>query len=166
MRAVLSSLALIAVVGCGADPPVATTLTVTPKEALLVSLGETVLLTVQIGDQYGDPMVGEAVTWASDRSGIATVSGGTVTAVANGTAVVTATVGQLTGTATVAVAQRARTVFVTPDRVLLGPPGEEAQMTFEALDSRGNVIEQPSATWTSADPAVATVSDGGLVTSV
>ncbi len=166
MRSVLSSLALMAVVGCGTDPPVATTLDVTPEEALLVSLGETVLLTAEIEDQYGDPMVGEAVTWASDRSGIATVSGGTVTAVANGTASVTATVGQLTGTATVTVAQRAHTVFVTPDRVLLGPPGEEAQMTVQALDARGSVIDRPSVTWTTADPAVATVTDGGLVTSV
>ena len=39
-------------------------------------------------------------------------------------------------------------------------------MTFEALDARGNVVDRPSATWTTADPAVATVSDGGLVTSV
>ena len=166
MRSVLSSLALMAVVGCGADPPVATTLTVTPEEALLVSLGETVLLAADIEDQYGDPMEGEEVTWASSRSGTATVSDGTVTAVANGTASITATLGQLTGTATVTVAQRAHAVSVTPASVLLGPPGEEAQMTFEALDARGNVVDRPSATWTTADPAVATVSDDGLVTSV
>ncbi len=166
MRTTLTPLALAAVVGCGTDPPVATTLTVTPEEALLVSLGETVLLTVEIEDQYGDPIVGEAVTWASSRSGTATVSDGTVTAVGNGTASVTATVDQLTGTATVTVAQRPHTVSVTPASVLLGPPGEEAQMAFEAQDARGNVIDRPSATWTTADPAVATVSDGGLVTSV
>ena len=124
------------------------------------------ILTVEIEDQYGDPMEGEEVTWASSRSGTATVSDGTVTAVANGTASVTATLGQLTGTATVTVEQRAHTVSVTPASVLLGPPGEEAQMTFEALDARGNVIDQPSATWATADPAVATVSDAGLVTSV
>ena len=166
MRTILTPLVLMAVVGCGTDPPVATTLTVTPEEALLVSLGETVILTVEIEDQYGDPMKEEEVTWASSRSGTATVSDGTVTAVTNGTASVTATFGQLTGTATVTVAQRAHTVSMTPASVLLGPPGEEAQMALEALDARGNAIDQPSATWTTADPAVATVSGGGLVTSV
>ena len=148
------------------DPPVATTLTVTPEKALLVSLGETVLLTVEIEDQYGDPMEGEEVTWASTGEQVATVSDGTVTAVANGTASVTATLGQLTGTATVTVAQRANTVSVNPDSVLLGAPGDDAQMAIEALDARGNVIERAAATWTISDPAVATVSDGGLVTSV
>ena len=148
------------------DPPVATTLTVTPEKALLVSLGETVLLTVETEDQYGDPMEGEEVTWASTGEQVATVSDGTVTAVANGTASVTATLGQLTGTATVTVAQRANTVSVNPDSVLLGAPGDDAQMAIEALDARGNVIERAAATWTISDPAVATVSDGGLVTSV
>ena len=148
------------------DPPVATTLTVTPEEALLVSLGETVLLTAEIEDQYGDPMEGEVVTWASNNGQFATVSDGTVTAVADGTASITATLGTLAGTATVTVDQRAHTLSVIPDRVLLGAPGDDAQMAIEALDAKGNVIERPAATWTMADPAVATVSDDGLVTSV
>ena len=167
MRNILSSLTLVATIGCGGmDPPVATTLTVNPEEALLVSVGETVLLTAEIEDQYGDPMEGEEVTWASNNEQFATVSDGTVTAVADGTASITATLGTLAGTATVTIDQRAHTLSVIPDSVLLGAAGDDAQMSIEALDARGNVIERPAATWTIADPAVATVSDDGLVTSV
>ena len=148
------------------DPPVATTLMVTPDQALLVSVGQTVLLTAEIEDQYGDPMEGEEVTWASNNGQFATVSDGTVTAVADGKASITATLGTLAGTATVTVDQRAHTLSVVPDSVLLGEPGDDVQMSIEALDERGNVIERPAATWTIADPAVATVSEDGLVTSV
>ena len=46
---------------------------------------------------------GETVTWTSDDTSVATVSSGTVTAVAAGTATITATVGTTTATCTVTV---------------------------------------------------------------
>ena len=95
------------------DPPRPTTVAVTPATAQLGALGATVQLTAEVRDQNGQPMAGAAVTWASDATAVATVSGsGLVTAAGNGTATITATAGSASGTATVTVAEN-------PDRAAL-----------------------------------------------
>ena len=61
-------------------------------------------LTATVLDQNGAVMAGAAVTWVSSSSSVASVSStGLVTAVADGTATVTATTGSASGTASVTV---------------------------------------------------------------
>ena len=68
--------------------------------------------------------------------------------------------------AMVTVDQKADSVAVVPDEVVLGPPGSEVQLTLEVYDAGGSPIEDPPVTWSSGDEAVATVSATGVVTAV
>jgi len=151
---------------CGEDPLVPTMITITPEESNLVSLGETVVLTAMVEDQYGDPMTEETVTWTSSSEEVATISNGTVTAISNGSATITASVGMLESTAMVTVDQVAVSVTVMPEEVRLAAPGDEVQLTLLVRDSGGALIENPDVTWSVANEVVATVSNEGLVTAV
>ena len=98
-----------------ADPPGATTLTLTPATAGLTALGATVQLAAEVRDQNGNAMSGATVTWSSGASAVATVNAvGLVTAAGNGTVTVTATSGAASGTATVTVAPEVSVVSVSP----------------------------------------------------
>lgn len=77
--------------------------TVTPGSSQLLVNG-TQQLAAAPKDAQGNPLTGRAVTWSSSNTGVATVSGaGLVTAVAQGSAVITATSETIAGTATVEV---------------------------------------------------------------
>ena len=88
-------------------PSAPTTIAISPATATLVSLGETVRLIATVRDQHGQSMTGITVIWASTDASVARVAGdGTVTAAANGTATVTATVGGISAGADITVEQR------------------------------------------------------------
>ena len=149
------------------DPPVATTVTVSPASAMLSALGETVQLTATVLDQRGQAMSGVTVTWASSDGAVASVgANGVVTAVTNGSASVTATVGNASGSATVTVSQQAANVSVSPDAVTLSSVGDTVRMSAEAFDSRGNAIADAGFLWSTDDGTVASVDASGLVTAV
>ncbi len=83
-----------------------------PATAELAALGATVQLTAQVLDQNGQVMAGATVTWASSATGVATVSAsGLVQGAGEGTATITATSGDVSGTSEI-------TVF-DPDRAAL-----------------------------------------------
>ncbi len=84
--------------------PVPTTVTLSKTTVSLDAFGATDQLTATVKDQSGNTM-STAVSWSSSDAGVATVTGGLVTAVANGQAQVTATAGSANGSATVTVAQ-------------------------------------------------------------
>ena len=88
-----------------ADPPRPTTVTVEPASAKLTSLGETVVFRATITDQYGAAFPGTVAWSSSDESVFKVDAGGTVTAVTNGAATVTAAFQSLSGAAAVEVAQ-------------------------------------------------------------
>ena len=97
-----------------APAPVAT-VTVSPATAS-PAVGQTQQLTATLRDAAGAVLTGRAVTWTTSAAGVATVSGsGLVTAIAVGTATITATSEGRTGTAAVTVmapsAQTVDTVF-------------------------------------------------------
>jgi uncharacterized protein YjdB len=87
-----------------------------------------------------------------------------VTTAKAGSATITASVGSLTGTATITVNPGAvATVTVTaPSRNL--KPGNTMQLTAAALDNKGNTIPNQSFIWFSSNTGVATVSATGVVT--
>ena len=107
-----SALGLLAAIGCtscsssgGSDGPTPTpaSITVTPNVGTL-ALGGTLGLAAIVRDTDGNPVAGQSVTWTSNNTAVATVSGqGSVTALAAGNALVIATAGALSDTATITV---------------------------------------------------------------
>ena len=146
---------------------VPTAVVVMPESVTLAAVGEMAQFTAEVQDANGNAVAGAEVSWASGDEAVATVdAGGLVTAVANGTATITATSGSLSGSGTVTVEQEAAAVTVAPDAVHLVVAGETAQLVAEVTDANGNMIDGASVSWASADEAVATVDANGLVTAV
>ena len=105
-------------VTCGRDNPtqsqtaVLARVVVTPETADLESTGQSVSLSARALDDDGQTVSLVTVTWRSSDTTIASVSGnGVVTAVGVGSAVITAMVGQKTGSAQVTVSDPVRSVL-------------------------------------------------------
>ncbi len=95
---------LVNLAGCGGatDPPVATTVTLSPTVLSFLSFGDTRQLTATVLDHNGAIISDPFVTWESSSSSVASVSStGLVTAVNNGIVTITATSGSASGTASV-----------------------------------------------------------------
>ncbi|MDE0475390.1 MAG: Ig-like domain-containing protein [Gammaproteobacteria bacterium] len=147
------------------EPPVATTVSISPAAVDFSSFGETLQLTATVVDQNSQTMAGAPVSWTVSDNSVATAStGGLVTAVANGSATVTATSGSAAGTASVTVAQRAARVDVSPASVEFLSLGDSVQLTAAPVDANDNAVEGATVAWSSGDDAVATVDSSGLVT--
>ena len=148
------------------DPPRPTTITVSPATTELTALGATGQFSAEVRDQNGQAMAGATVTWASSAAAVATVNAsGLVTAVANGTASITATAGSASGSATVTVAQEVSAVAVTPDTATV-LEGDTLRLAATATDANGQVVTGVEFAWASGDTAVAVVDASGLVTGV
>ncbi|MBK7537264.1 MAG: Ig-like domain-containing protein [Myxococcales bacterium] len=113
-----------------------------------------------------------AVVWSSSNEAGATVSNtdgtrGVVTALAQSTVTITATLGAISGTATVNVlAPTIVSIAVAPATAAIDA-GATQQFTATATLSDASTADVTnSATWTSSDTAVATVAAGGLATGV
>ena len=147
--------------------PEPTTITVSPATAELVALDATVQMSAEVKDQNGWVMAGATVTWASSATAVATVdASGLVTAVANGTATITATAGQASGTATVTVAQAVSSVTAVPAEANFAALGDTLRLTAEAFDANGHTVAGAEFSWETNDDAVATVDATGLATAV
>ncbi|MCY4157030.1 MAG: Ig-like domain-containing protein [Gammaproteobacteria bacterium] len=82
----------------------AATVEVSPSTVRFQAVGDTLQLTVEVKDGNGNAMAGAAITWSSNAAGVATVdANGLVTAQGPGTAVVTATTGELSDSTSVIV---------------------------------------------------------------
>ena len=175
LSAVLAVVALAK--GCGdGDSPTApptpeparpTTVTVSPATDELTALGATVQLTAEVRDQNARVMAGATVTWTSSANSVATVNAsGLVTAAGNGTATITASAGEASGSAVVTVMQSVASVVVSPSTAELTALGETVQLTAEAFDENGHAVAGAEFLWESSDIAVATVNALGLVRGV
>ncbi|MCY3612448.1 MAG: Ig-like domain-containing protein, partial [Gemmatimonadetes bacterium] len=96
------------------DPPVPTTIAISPVSAAFHSIGDSVRMIATVSDQYGQAMANVAVAWSSSDTAVANVTEGLVTAVGNGSATVTATAGTATASAEVAVDQLVAELDVSP----------------------------------------------------
>ncbi len=147
-------------------PVPATGITLDVEEITLIAAGETVALTATV--EPSDVTDG-SVTWTSSDEGVAIVSSeGVVTAVANGTAIITATTNdgtELSATCTVTVNIPVPATGITLDveEITLAAAGETVVLTatVEPTD-----VTDGSVTWTSSDESVAIVSSEGVVTAV
>lgn len=101
----------------------------------------------------------DGVTWASSDASVASVNSGTVTAVKEGTATITASAGGKSATCTVTVSTKVVAVTsIALDKTSLSMQVGETE-TITATVSPDNATDK-SVTWGSSDVSVATVFDG------
>src|SRR5712675_1819626 len=112
-------------------------------------------------DANGAPLTGRPITWYTSSASIASVTdSGVISAMAPGTAVVSAVSEGISGQATMAVTPPAPTpvatvsVAVNPAAVLVG---QTAGATATVADSVGNVLSGRVVTWGSSNATVASV---------
>ena len=141
---------------------------VTPAEAALAP-GDTVTLDAQAEDANGSPIDDAVFAWSSSDTAVATVdTTGLVHAVDEGSATITATSGNESGSAAVTVVREVAVVsvvVVTPAEARLAP-GDTVTFTARAEDANGSPIDDAVFAWSSSDTAVATVDTTGLVHAV
>jgi uncharacterized protein YjdB len=148
--------------------PVAS-LTISPASPAIL-VGGSMQLTATAYDSVGRILTGRAVTWASGRTSVATVSTmGLVTGVAAGSAQVMATSEGRSSTAVITVTAippaPVATVSVSPSTPSM-QAGATVQLTATARDAAGQVLTGRVVTWASGNTPVATVTATGLVTGV
>jgi uncharacterized protein YjdB len=132
-----------------------------------VLVGGTTALTATVKDVNGTVVTDSAVVWTSNNVAVATVSAtGVVTGQALGVVTISATSGGKFGSATVNVAPvPVSSVAVSPSTATLVPT---QVLTLDAVvrDANNTVVTDRVVTWTSSNPAVATVSANGTVTAI
>ena len=126
------------------------------KNTLALFPGESDALTATVAPENATD---KTVTWSSDNEKVATVNGGTVTAVAPGTATITATTtdGGFTATCAVTVNPVPVTGVTLNQNTLALFTGESATLT--ATVAPENATDK-TVTWTSDNEKVAAVADG------
>jgi len=131
-----------------------------------VRVGSQIPLQALVQDPGGRTIPGTDVFWSVQNPGIATVStAGVVTGVALGSTQVAASVNGKSGIATITVSPAAvATVTVTPSPLPMSV-GQTTPLAATVKDQNGTVVTNRVVTWTSSNPAVATVA-GGVVTGV
>ena len=145
------------------DPPVPTTISVTPESAVFTALGDTVRFSAQVRDQNGQVLGGVSVTWSSSDTSVAAISAsGLARAVGNGTATIMAAAGSASGSAGIEVRQDLVRVVVSPATIDL-EVGDTVRLMAEAQDANGNPADATGFVWTSGNEYVATVDSTGLV---
>ncbi|MXY98360.1 MAG: hypothetical protein F4Z29_11590 [Gemmatimonadetes bacterium] len=147
--------------------PVPTRIEITPSFARLNAIGQTVQLAARVLDQNGSAVAGASVTWKSGAPDVATITDqGLVTAVDNGSAVITAQSGSLSATLNVTVSQTPGRIVIEPSMAELKTIGETVQLTATVQDRNQHPVAGAEVAWRSGDAEVASVSDQGLVTAV
>ena len=138
--------------------------TVSPATSLLPAVGDTVRLAATAADANGHAVPGAAFTWGSSDEAVATVdTSGLVRAAGDGTATITATSGEASGSGSVTVARQVSEVTVSPATSLLSAVGDTVRLAATATDANGHAVPGAAFTWGSSDDAVATVDTSGLV---
>jgi hypothetical protein len=142
--------------------------TLTHDAATLVP-AQTLQLGATTRDQAGNVLTGRTIAWTTSLPGIATVTtSGLVTGVAPGTATITATSEGRSGVATIIVQEpvvQVATVTLSRDTATL-VPAQTLQLSATTRDLAGNVLTGRNVAWSSATPAVASVSVDGLVSAI
>jgi len=148
------------------DPPAVATVAVTPQSSALL-VDDTIRLSAEARDSNGQPLADRTISWSSSEPDIASVDeAGTVVAMSTGQTAIGATSEGITGTALVTVAYApVATVLIAPSDTAL-EAGAFLKFSAELRDARGRTLEDRDIIWTSTNPAVAAVSQMGLLQAV
>ena len=132
-------------------------LQVSPSAPALV-VGDSVNLSVQALDAFGNVLTGRAISYSSSAPGIATVSAsGTIIAVAPGTSTITATSSGVAKSVVATVtAPAVAAVSVTLAQPTLSS-GQSTTATATIISVKGTPLTPCSVAWSSNDPTIATV---------
>ena len=146
-------------------PPVVVAVTGITLDRTSVSLTEGQQVTLTATVEPADA-TDKTVTWTTSNSGVATVDqNGTVTAVAEGTATITAAAGDKSATCAVTVQKNVVAVTgITLDRSSVSLT-EGQQVTLTATVEPADATDK-TVTWTTSNSGVATVDQNGTVTAV
>jgi uncharacterized protein YjdB len=152
---------------------VVASVTVSPTGVTLAA-SETRQLTAVVKNAAGKVLVGVPITWATDHSDIVSVSPSGVAAAGAtaGTAHITATAGTVTSSS-LSITSAGGTVPRTPTSISLPAValalvvGDTRTLVATVLDGFGLAVPGVVATsFTSSDPSIATVTNGGIVTAI
>jgi uncharacterized protein YjdB len=151
----------------GDTTPTLSSITVTPTSATLVAGGTTTLtVTAHLSDGSAGPL-NVGVTFSTSAASVATVSAaGVVTAVAGGSATITATVAGKTATSVITVTPTLLSIAASPTTVTLSQGGTQALTVTATYDAGSPVPVTTTATYATSAASVATVSPTGVVTAV
>jgi uncharacterized protein YjdB len=132
-----------------------------------IVVGQTTQLTADVRDVNGAPIIGRVLAWSSSDVSVASVtSQGVVSAIAPGTAIISAAVDGRTASVTVNVSPRpASSVIVSPGQVTIFA-AQTLQLSALVIDDRGQVLTGRTVSYSSSSPQTATVSESGVVTGV
>jgi hypothetical protein len=169
LRARIATCLVAATAACSSpsDPPAVSVVRLDPLTATVLvgpSGGGTVQLTATPETSSGRLVSGKTIVWGSSAPSIALVSGaGVVTALAPGSATITATVDAIVGSAVITVLPvPVAAIDVSPTSLELGV-GVTRTITATVRDSTGAALSGRPITWTSAAPTIAEVSSTGVV---
>ncbi|HET9133068.1 MAG TPA: choice-of-anchor B family protein [Gemmatimonadales bacterium] len=176
-KAALSALAVLLVAACGSDAAptpaptpdnVVASVTIDGPTALTFqTLGRTRTLAATARNAAGDAVSGATITWTRSSTSVVSVgSDGTVTALANGTATVTANVLGKTASVEVTVAQVPAGLTLTSPSQTLSQVGAATQLTATVTDSNQRAIPGQAITWESSDQAVLRVNAQGVASAL
>ncbi|MEO8199587.1 MAG: protein kinase, partial [Gemmatimonadota bacterium] len=126
--------------------------------------GDTLQLSATLRDAQGKPVTGRSVVWTSSAPALAGVSAdGLVAGSIPGTARITATCEGKAGASSVTVtAAPVSSITLEPSALSL-QVGGMADIGTIVRDGRGRVVAGRPVSWQSQSPAIATVSDTGIV---
>lgn len=128
------------------------------------SLEDTLRLGIQAEDRYGNAAITHNLTWVSLDREVATVAGGLVTSVADGSARILATSRGLADTVTVDVDQVVARLSLRPTSERVLAVTESLQLQAVPIDSNGVAVDTTVApAWASSDEEVAVVNGEGVV---
>jgi uncharacterized protein YjdB len=161
----LYALALLSGCGSSNEPNGPANITLDPSSLSFNAIGQTQQLSPTVTDQQGNPSTDVAVSWTSSDANVASVSSsGVVTAASNGSAEISATAGSAQAVAEVTVAQTPANITLDPTSLSFNAVGQTQQLSPTITDQRGNAITGAAVSWTTSNPAVASVSSSGIVT--
>ncbi|HEY6065832.1 MAG TPA: Ig-like domain-containing protein [Thermoanaerobaculia bacterium] len=165
-RATVLAVALLSLFGSFACSRRAARIDVTPKKLKIYGLDRPTRLTARLLDSKERPLELGTANWESAGPDIATIdSGGLVTPKSEGKTTVTARYDKVSTQIPVEVVD-VKSVEVSPANPrLVGPAGTQIPLDAVVKNSKDKPIGL-TPVWTTASPAVATVSPAGIVTAV
>ena len=148
------------------DPPKIAQLVLSQSEYTFVSLGSSAQLRITASDQYGTYMPNPQITWTtSDTLKVTVNQRGLITAISQGSAVVTAQSGTIKASVAITVDQEVKSIDFETELLRFESILDTISVEPIVKDARGQLVTPVIASWSSADETIVSISQEGLVTS-